>query len=77
MTTGQINAFKNSTSGIPPSSLLAVITAVLAVIFLLWLAWIAYSQFRLWQIGKGDFYDVIFSTASAAVVVLLVGYLIR
>lgn len=77
MTTGQINAFKNSTSGISPSNLLDVITASLAVIFLLWLAWVAYSQFRLWQTGKGDFYDVIFSTASAAVVVLLVGYLIR
>jgi len=75
MNGSQITAFKQSTSGIAPSQILLVVCAVLAVVYLTWLAWLVYSEFRLWQEGKGDFYQMLFISSKGAVIAMLVGYL--
>ncbi|MFW5443996.1 MAG: TIGR03758 family integrating conjugative element protein [Methylococcaceae bacterium] len=74
MSTKQISAFKASTGGQAPADLLLVVSMTLAVIYLLWAAWIAYAQFKAWQTGKGDFYDLIFTVARAAVVAMVIGF---
>ena len=78
MTDPQIVVFTNATGGVAsPAQLLLVIASVMAVINLLWLAWIVYSQYRSWQNGQGDFYDLIFASSRAAVIALLIGFFIR
>ncbi|MGR9052265.1 MAG: DUF3262 family protein [Gammaproteobacteria bacterium] len=78
MTAAQKQAFANATGGVATVDTLSLaIAGILAVILLLWLAWMAYAQLRNWQQGQGDFYGMLFSIASAAVVVLLLGYFIR
>lgn len=77
MSPAQLNAFSHATGGITTQQIVLVIVSVLAVVLLLWLAWIALSQYRSWQHGQGDFYDVMFVTTRGAVVALLLGYLIR
>ncbi len=77
MSPAQLTAFSNATGGITTSQIVLVVAGVLALLTLLWLAWIALSQYRSWQNGQGDFYDVMFVTTRGAVVALLLGYLIR
>ena len=76
MSAAQMSAFKASTGGIAPATLLAAVALTLAVIYLIWLAWIAYSQFRSWQTGQGTFYDLFFIIVRAAIVALMMGYTI-
>jgi integrating conjugative element protein (TIGR03758 family) len=70
----QISVFKASTGGHSPADLLLVVSMTLAVIYLLWAAWLAYAQFKAWQTGKGDFYDLIFTVVRAAIVAMIIGF---
>ncbi len=76
MSSDQVKAFKASTGGVDPSTMLTAIALTLAMIYLLWMAWIAYSQFRSWQAGQGTFYDLIFNILRAAIVALMMGFII-
>ncbi len=73
MDKSQKDAFALST-GHSPAELLTVVAMTLAVIYLLWMAWIVYSQFKAWQTGKGDFYDLIFTVVRAAMVAMVIGF---
>lgn len=77
MNLAQVSAFTRATGGITASQMVLAVAGILAVVYLLWLAWIALSQYRSWQNGQGDFYDVMFVTTRGVVVALLLGYLIR
>ncbi len=77
MNGAQITAFKLSTHNVSPAQLLLVISSVLAIIYLIWLAWLVYSEFRLWQEGKGNFYQMLFLSSKGAVVAMLLGYIFR
>ena len=78
MTNQQTAAFTQATGNIAtPDQLLLAIAMIFAVIYLLWLVWMTKSQFKAWQTGQGDFYDMTNNVLRAIVIVLLLGYFIR
>ena len=76
MNAPQLAAFQQST-GTTPAKLTLVIASVMAVVFLLWGCWMAYSQIKTWQNGQGTFYDMTFNLVRSAMIMLLLGFLIR
>ena len=76
MTPQQLGVFQQST-GVTPANLTLVIASIVAVILLLWGCWMAYSQYKMWQNGQGSFYDMTFNLARCAMMMLLLGFLIR
>ena len=76
MTAAQRAAFE-SAAGVSITGLTLSIASVLAVFLLLWLAWIALAQFKLWAHKRSDAYDFFWSLLRAAIVTLVLGFLIR
>lgn len=76
MTAEQLSLFEHS-AGVGTNALTLLIAGVGAVIFLTWGAWIASMQLQRWQLGQISFYDLLVLLVRAAVVMMLVGYLVR
>jgi integrating conjugative element protein (TIGR03758 family) len=76
MTSDQLTLFQQST-GFGTDTLTLAIAGVGAVAFLTWGGWLAYGQLQLWQTGKISFYGLAVALVRVAVVMLLLGYLVR
>ena len=76
MTADQLTLFQQST-GFGTDTLTLAIASVGAVAFLTWGGWLAYSQLQLWQTGKVSFYGLAVALVRVAVVMMLLGYLVR
>jgi hypothetical protein len=63
--------------GVPSTTLTLVIASVGAVFFLTWGGWTAYRHCQLWQSRQISFFDFILTLVRTAVMLLLLGYLIR
>jgi len=76
MTAAQTSVFDAST-GVTSANLTLTIASIVALIFLIWGAWIGLSQLKLWRAGQATMYDLAWSIIRAAIIMLLLGYLIR
>jgi len=76
LTANQHSLFQQS-AGIPSTTLTLVIASVGAVLFLTWGGWMAYQHCQLWQSRLISFFDFVLTVVRTAVMLLLLGYLIR
>lgn len=76
MNPAQLTAFE-SAAGVTAAGLTLAIAGSLAVLMLLWLTWIALAHFKLWQESRVTGYDLLWNVARAAILTLLLGFLIR
>jgi hypothetical protein len=76
VTAHQLALFQQS-AGVSGDSLTLGITSVGALVFLSFGAWLAYRQLQRWQTRQISFYELSILLVRAAVVMLLLGYLVR
>lgn len=64
-------------AGINASDVLLGIAAIVVTLLLVWGAWIALGQLRAWQEGRASLFDMLWTTARAGILLLLLGWFIR
>jgi Protein of unknown function (DUF3262) len=76
VTANQLALFQQS-AGVSTGSMTLGIASVGALVFLSFGAWLAYRQLQRWQMGQISFYGLSVLLVRTAVVMLLLGYLVR
>ena len=76
MNPAQQSAFE-SAAGVLAQDLILAIASVLAVLMLLWLVWVAFAHLKLWHERRITGFDLFWNLIRAAILTLLLGYLIR
>ena len=64
-------------SGVSAPELLLGIAAIIMTLLLVWCAWIALGQLRAWQEGRASWFDMLWTTLRAGMLLLLLGWFIR
>lgn len=76
MSPSQSAAFQAG-AGLPAGELLLGIALIAALLYLLWLVWVTQGYFRAWVEERATLFDLLWGITRAAVVVLLIGFIMR